>query len=173
MKLGLGKSLVLMVALAAGALEIGIGFINTFAYDFFGGCADGTYAADDWMCEYAPQLSIYAVAAVMFFVGTLVLLHDKIRKATRRTVVKAVAHSLWYFALLVFTWRMQVSLGENFLFFSGEPMNWSEQLYVAFVWMDTLLIGLFMGFIWWLPEQIDNNAKTRKEPRVDYKKLKK
>ena len=175
MNYGLLRAVVTMTAIGAGSLEFAKAIINTFSFDIFAGCVDGTYAPVDNICQYGPQMSINVLAMLFFFGASWVMLNDDIRKASRRMIAKMAAHSVFYMLLLTFVWRMQVSLQENFALFGG-PQTLEEYLYVGFVWADIVLIGIFMGFIWWFPSRVDAVAKPadkRKEPRMEYAKPKK
>ena len=167
MKYGLGRSIVAMTAIGAGSLELAKAIINTFSFDIFAGCVDGTYLPTDNICQYGPQMSINVLAMVFFFGATLYLLNDNIKKVARSVMARIAVHSVVFMLLLTFVWRMQLSLQDNFVLFAG-PQTLEEYLYVGFVWADVILIGVVLGLFWWLPGRVSANAKTRKEPRVTF-----
>lgn len=170
MKYGLLRAVVTMAAIGTGSLELAKAIINTFSFDIFAGCVDGTYLPTDSICEYGPQMSINVVAMLFFFGASYVMLNDDLKKVGRRTIVKMAAHSVIYMLALTFVWRMQISLQDNFLLFGG-PETLTEYLYVGFVWSDIILIGIFMGLIWWIPQKVDLkaiDATKRKEARLKF-----
>lgn len=172
MKYGLVRTMILMIALAAGSVEFAKSIINTFSFDIFGGCVDGTYAPTDVICEYGPQMSINVLATLFFFGASYALLNPDLKNVSRRITLKIAAFSGLFLALLTLVWRIQISLQDNFILFAG-PQSLTEYLYVGFVWVDVVLIGILLGLLWWLPTQINLksiDAAKRKEPQQTFKK---
>lgn len=163
-------SVLLKVMIAAGSLEIGKGLINAFSFDIFGKCVTGEYGPTSNMCQYGPQISINLLSALIFLGVSLVLLNNTGTKITKQLISKVGALSFIFFWMLTFVWRFQLSLQDNF-FLSGGPETFTEYMFVLFVWLDVVLVGIALGVIAWAPGAINRTSKDpakRKEPRIKF-----
>jgi hypothetical protein len=161
------NSLVLGVMVGAGSLEISKGIINTFSYDIFRKCVTGEYEFTSPICQYGPQISINLFAAVIFFFTTWLVMGKLTNMLTSKLGIAVL--SVIFFLLLSAFWRILLSLQDNFLISEG-PSRLSEYLYVGFAWLDTVIVGLIVGFAAWLPKSVNRTALERSEPRIKFVK---
>ncbi len=166
MKDGLLRAIVTMIALVSGVRVVAEGIINTFLYDIFAGCVDGTYEANSFVCQSGPATLTNVLAAVLFFAAAFVVFSTG--KVTRRALTRYGLSSLLLLALLVGSWQLQKSLQDNFLIYGG-PETFNEYLYIGYVRLNAALVGIVIGFAWWLPNKIDKTtipASKRKEAKL-------
>ena len=172
MNYGLVRTVGAMIMIAAAASLAAGGIVNTYVFDIFAGCVDGSYGPDSNVCKYGVNIFVYMVAALFFFLGALVLTYAP--KMKFGLLVKLVSFAVGFFALQVASWKFFEELGNNFLI-NGQvgPSGWGEYSYLLARRLDFMIIGLILGLAWWLPGALNKHsidASKRTEPRVVLKK---
>jgi len=177
MKYGLLRSALITSALGMFSVTLSESIINTFGYDIFASCIDGTALPTDNFCQYGPQVLINALGAIIFFAATIVVFNKNLRKLTTGPVARSAILAVLFLILISIIWRLQTGLQDNFQLSRG-PQTILDYLYVGFIATntDTLIAGGLIGFAWWLPGKINENAvdaSKRKEPKISFKAKKK
>ena len=161
-----------MIMIGAAASLLSGAFVNTFVYDIFAGCVDGSYTPDSNVCAYGVNILVYVVAAFLFFLGGLLLTYTPKMKIS--SILKIAAFSFIYFWLLVASWKFFEELGNNFAINPNlGPEGFNQYAYLLARRLDFAIIGVIMGIAWWLPLASDRFAivgSKRKEPKSTSKK---